>query len=78
MDIFSISIMEKDLEIQNSGTISETIFSRKPEISKTLFRNYWTFWNSRMVLKFQDCSWNFRIVPEYHFRKFLEKSFSLI
>ena len=39
-EIFSISIMDKVPETQNSGTISGTIFSLNPEISGTLFRNY--------------------------------------
>ena len=32
----TVSIMEKVSKIQNSETISTTIFSRKPEISRTL------------------------------------------
>ena len=32
----AVSIMEKVSKIQNSETISTTIFSRKPEISRTL------------------------------------------
>ena len=38
--------MEMVSEILNSGTISRTIFSRKPEISGTLFWNYGTLQNS--------------------------------
>jgi len=37
--------MEKVPEIRNSGTISGTIFVRKPEISGTLFWNYGTLQN---------------------------------
>ena len=37
---FSISIMEKVPEIQNFEAISETIFSRYPEVSGTLFWYY--------------------------------------
>ena len=64
---FSISIMEKVPENRNSGTISERFFSRKTEISGTLFRNYGLLRNSGTFLNIVPEIFR-NIVPEI-FRK---------